>query len=350
MNSVPLVSIILPIHNGKKWIESCMSSILKQSYEGSIELCVFDDASNDNTSVLVEKYRLSLEKRNIALKITKSKHSTPKGCGYAKNNAVRSSVGKYLCFADVDDVMAEDRIERQLDIAEKSPSLTLIGSRVVREPVDSTSRYTKWINSITPKQLSLQIYTSNGPTLVMPTWFCSREMFDLVDGGFSEQGQGTPEDYLFFLELCKHNVNLVRADHSLVVYRYHPNATTFSVKEQTIWNIRLLALETDVLSNWPSFTIWNAGKQGRKLYRDLSEENKRKVSCFCDVDKRKLNQGVYIYELSKEKPKPQVPIVHFTEASKPFVICVKLDMTDGAFECNLASLNLTEGVDYVVFS
>ena len=74
------------------------------------------------------------------------------------------------------------------------------------------------------------------------------------------------------------------------------------------------------------------------------------VLAFCDVDERKLNQGVYIYENSESTPKPRVPIVHFSKAQKPFVICVKMDLTGGQFEANLASLELEEGKDYVMFS
>jgi hypothetical protein len=44
-----------------------------------------------------------------------------------------------------------------------------------------------------------------------------------------------------------------------------------------------------------------------------------------------------------------VPIVHFARATPPFVTCVALDRTDGAFEANLASLGLTEGDDYYLF-
>jgi len=44
-----------------------------------------------------------------------------------------------------------------------------------------------------------------------------------------------------------------------------------------------------------------------------------------------------------------VPIVHFTEADPPFVTCVALDRTGGAFEANLASLQLVEGKEYYLF-
>ena len=221
--------------------------------------------------------------------------------------------------------------------------------QVTRIPVDSTLRYTKWINSLDNSQLYTQIYTSNGPTIVMPTWFCHRSVFNIV-GGFDEGGKGVPEDYLFFLKFLHLKGRLHRVDKPLLMYRHHPNATTFSVSEFTIWDIRIRELERNVLSNWTSFTIWNAGKQGRKFYRDLTDENRKKVACFCDVDEKKIAKKVYIYELEKSTVKTRVPILHFSKANKPFVICVKLDLTGGAFEANLASLNLCEGEDYVVFS
>lgn len=52
------------------------------------------------------------------------------GCGFAKNQAVKSSSGDYLCFLDADDVMDPKRIELQLDAAFESTEETLIGSKV----------------------------------------------------------------------------------------------------------------------------------------------------------------------------------------------------------------------------
>ena len=102
--------------------------------------------------------------------------------------------------------------------------------------------------------------------------------------------------------------------------------------------------------NYRGWTIWNAGKQGRKFYRSLKPENRRKIVGFCDVDVKKLTSGFYTYEESEERPKPKIPIVHFSQAKPPIVICVKQNLTKGQFEENLASLRLVEGRDYFFFS
>lgn len=118
----------------------------------------------------------------------------------------------------------------------------------------------------------------------------------------------------------------------------------------TIWAHRVCFLEEQALPRWAAFTIWNAGKQGRRLYRSLTTASQRKVVAFCDVDKNKIKKGFYCHEDAQERPKPRVPILHFRAARPPFVICVKLDLTGGEFEDNLRSLQLREGQDFLHFS
>uniref|UniRef100_A0A4X2L5F5 UDP-GlcNAc:betaGal beta-1,3-N-acetylglucosaminyltransferase like 1 n=1 Tax=Vombatus ursinus TaxID=29139 RepID=A0A4X2L5F5_VOMUR len=161
---------------------------------------------------------------------------------------------------------------------------------------------------------------------------------------------GVPEDLLFFYHHLRKGGEVFLVEQCLLLYRYHPYAATHSVLESTIWQHRVQFLEERALQHWTSFTIWNAGKQGRKLYRSLSPVNQKKVVAFCDVDKNKIKKGFYSYEDSKERPKPKIPIQHFKDADPPFVICVKLDLTGGTFEENLESLNLQEGLDYLHFS
>lgn len=173
---------------------------------------------------------------------------------------------------------------------------------------------------------SFQVFTSHGPTVIMPTWFCSRAWFSHV-GPFDEGGQGVPEDLLFFYEHLRKGGGVFRVDHSLLLYRYHLCAATHSVLEMTIWTHRVHFLEEQILPHWKSFTIWNAGKQGRKLYRSLTAASRHKVVAFCDIDKNKIRKGFYCHEDSQERPKPKVPILHFQAAQSPFVICVKLVST-----------------------
>lgn len=342
------VSIIMPVHNASCWLGECLQAILQQDFTGSMELSVFDDASTDDSRTVLESWRERMGDQGISMVISGHNSPHPRGVGFAKNKAVTQSSGQYLCFQDADDIMLPQRVRLQYETSVLHPN-SLIGCRVQRLPEGSTERYTRWINSLTQDQLITQAYTSHGPTVVMPTWFCSRKLFLRV-GLFDEGGKGVPEDLLFFYQLLRKGGCPFRVDRCLLVYRYHERAATHSVTEESIWKLRVDFLQERVLNQWENFTIWNAGKQGRKLYRSLSSVNQKKVKAFCDVDEKKIHKGFYTYQESKERPKPTVPIVHYKEATGPFIICVKLDMTGGVLEENLNSLQLTEGTDYYHFN
>ena len=67
MAKFPLVSIILPIHNAEKWIDSCILSILAQTHNGSMELCIYDDACTDSSLLRIDNYANQLLNRDIKL-------------------------------------------------------------------------------------------------------------------------------------------------------------------------------------------------------------------------------------------------------------------------------------------
>uniref|UniRef100_A0A8C9K3W0 UDP-GlcNAc:betaGal beta-1,3-N-acetylglucosaminyltransferase like 1 n=1 Tax=Panthera tigris altaica TaxID=74533 RepID=A0A8C9K3W0_PANTA len=205
----------------------------------------------------------------------------------------------------------------------------IVGCQVRRDPPNSTERYTRWINQLAPDQLLTQVFTSNGPTVIMPTWFCSRAWFSHV-GPFDEGGQGEPEDLLFFYSHLRKGGGVIRVDQSLLLYRYHPNAATHSVLEYV--------------------RPRHEGLRSRVKGEGLGSRSRSRVVAFCDVDENKIRKGFYCHEDSQERPKPRVPILHFRAARPPFVICVKLDLTGGAFEDNLRSLHLQEGRDFLHFS
>ncbi|KAJ1634752.1 hypothetical protein T492DRAFT_903203 [Pavlovales sp. CCMP2436] len=111
--------------------------------------------------------------------------------------------------------------------------------------------------------------------------------------------------------------------------------------------MRVEHLETTVLCKKPwsdGFAIWGAGKEGKRLYRSLSEKSRAQVREFCDVDAKKLALGRYAHYESGAF----VPIMHFRNVKPPLLLCVK-DF-DGEFAKNLASLGLCEGVEYLHFS
>ncbi|XP_059988911.1 UDP-GlcNAc:betaGal beta-1,3-N-acetylglucosaminyltransferase-like protein 1 isoform X2 [Lagenorhynchus albirostris] len=181
------VSVILPVHDAEPWLDECLGSVLQQDFEGSMELSIFNDASKDKSMTIIEKWKEKLEGSGILVVIGGHDSPSPRGVGYSKNQAIAQSSGSYLCFLDSDDVMMPQRVRLQHAAAVRHPT-SIIGCQVRREPPNSTERYTRWINHLAPDQLLTQVFTSNGPTVIMPTWFCSRAWFSHV-GPFDEGGR-----------------------------------------------------------------------------------------------------------------------------------------------------------------
>ena len=175
-----------------------------------------------------------------------------------------------------------------------------------------------------------------------------RSVFERV-GGFSSAGRGHPEDQEFILRhVFEFGGKVFRVDKVLLLYRFHEGCETLGVAESSIWKIRLEFLEKYFLSNWRTFSIWSAGKQGRRLFRDLAGKHQKSVEAFCDVDEKKIGKH-YEYQETKIQPRPKYPIVHFSNVKPPFVVAVKTDLHEGGLEENIRSLNLEEGRDFVHF-
>jgi glycosyltransferase involved in cell wall biosynthesis len=107
----PLVSICIPTFNGEQFIVEAMDSAINQTYS-NLEIVVSDDASNDNTLKLIEKFK---EKTNIQIRIF---YHNPKGIGANWNNCVKQSKGAYIKFLFQDDILKPTCIEEMVAFAE----------------------------------------------------------------------------------------------------------------------------------------------------------------------------------------------------------------------------------------
>ncbi|XGW24459.1 hypothetical protein V3C99_006128 [Haemonchus contortus] len=345
-------SVVIPVKNGIPYIEDCLDSLLNQTFEGTWEVCVYNDGSTDATVACIEKFVPKFAARGVHLKIRSGSESG--GVGYAKNRAVEMGCGRYICFCDADDLSDSMRIHAQYDLARScvDSSSVFIGSNFCRLPQGSTDRYTKWANGLSNDQLRCQVFTSHGPTLIAPTWFISRDLYDHLNGFKEDIRTGYPEDLEFFYRaLNLQNVTFSKVEKVLVTYRYHEGCASLGVPENAIWKMRIDRFCDKVLPFWKTLTIWNAGKQGKRFFKSLSEECKARVLSFCDVDEKKINRGIFEeYDEAARVVRWRIPIVHVRDARPPVVICVKLDMTGGDLERLVAESGWIEGRDFIHFS
>lgn len=351
----PLVSVIVPVHNAMPFLNEAMESVLTQTY-APVEVSIYDDASVDGSSEAIKVWKEKFEKHGVKCVVSgggEEGDTKAIGAGAARNRCVAQSTGEYLCILDADDVMMPERIALQVDVASTNRD-AIVGSGFVRSPKGSTAHYTNWANSLSDRDVRLQQYREL--TIIQPTWFFHRDVFDRVGGyvehakdapTFAKKGMNralpdqTPSDLYFFHRHLDLKGKLLRVKRELVMYRYLPNSVSSRIPRRQLLRVRLPPFERRVLAKWTSFTIWGAGRDGRNFFNDLSDENQKKVTSFCDIDPKKIANGVY-----DQRGRRHVPVTHFSDAKPPLVICVSMGRTGGALEQNVRSLGLTEGVDY----
>lgn len=103
-----LVSIITPMYNAQKYIESTIASVQKQTYS-NWEMIIVDDCSTDNSPDIVAKY--AAEDNRIKYFRNKGRN----GVAAARNEAMRIATGRYIAFLDSDDLWEPDKLQIQIE-------------------------------------------------------------------------------------------------------------------------------------------------------------------------------------------------------------------------------------------
>lgn len=100
----PLVSILIPAYNAEEWITYTVQSAVSQTWPRK-EIIIVDDGSRDGTWDVVRR----LASKQVAVVSTENQ-----GAAAARNHAFALSQGDYIQWLDADDLLARDKIERQL--------------------------------------------------------------------------------------------------------------------------------------------------------------------------------------------------------------------------------------------
>jgi PST family polysaccharide transporter len=108
----PLVSILIPAYNAQEWIADTLRSALAQTWRPK-EVIVVDDGSNDQTLTITRKFE------SDGVRVVTQKNQ---GAAAARNKAYSLSRGDYIQWLDADDLLAPDKIARQMEAVDRYPS------------------------------------------------------------------------------------------------------------------------------------------------------------------------------------------------------------------------------------
>lgn len=100
MSTSEKISIIVPVYNVEKYLDRCINSILKQTYQ-NLEIILVDDGSTDNSVEICDEYA----KKDNRIKVV---HKANGGLSDARNVGIDNATGEYIGLIDSDDWISED--------------------------------------------------------------------------------------------------------------------------------------------------------------------------------------------------------------------------------------------------
>lgn len=98
-----LLTVIVPVYNVEKYLDTCIKSIINQTYS-NLEIILVDDGSKDDSGRICDKYA----EKDKRIKVI---HKENEGLSEARNLGIKLSKGDYITFVDSDDYIDERMYE-----------------------------------------------------------------------------------------------------------------------------------------------------------------------------------------------------------------------------------------------
>lgn len=250
-----LVSIVLPVYNGEKYLSESIDSVIAQSYQ-NWELIIIDDCSSDNSSDIAKDYaardsRIHYYRNEQNLKLPRSLN---RGFSFAK--------GDYLTWTSDDNLYLPEAIEQMVNASIKENADFVFAScHVIDENGKIVDIWTA------PKDYKTAIMAGD---FVGACFLYTRAVYTTV--GDYDETRFLTEDYDYWLRIF-YRFNVYHITDCLYKYRWHDGALTSTEKKDRINSVCEKVL-IDNIRNYGKLTL----KQKYYYYAQLNRLRKTKES------------------------------------------------------------------------
>ena len=124
---LPLISVIMSVYNGEKYLRAALDSVLSQTFT-NFEFIVINGGSTDNTGEILQQYTKQI----------KVIYQENAGIASAVNCGIEIARGKYIARMDADDISEKKRFDVQVDFLERNLDIGILGSTA--KLIDSRNR------------------------------------------------------------------------------------------------------------------------------------------------------------------------------------------------------------------
>ena len=233
-NNYPLISVIIPVYNGEKYISETLESVIAQT-EKNWEIIAINDGSTDNSQTILENY---LKKIPGSLQVISVENG---GVSRARNIGVSAARGIYIAFLDQDDLWAPEKLQRQIYIffTNKSLGITFTNESIIDQQGSIIREKALKFDKKNRGNIFDHLIFDN--FIPISSVILEKKLFMAI-GGFDPQFS-LAEDYDFLLKVTQ-KVPVDFIDEPLLLYREHGESSTFQKID------RITAESFTILRSW----------------------------------------------------------------------------------------------------
>ena len=207
-----LASIIMPYFKKKKYFKSSYYSALNQNIKNKEIIIVYDDEDKSEINYL---NKIINKRKNTILIVNKKNY----GVGISRNIGINSSIGKYICFLDCDDIWKKNKLKWQINYMKEN---NLVFTHTAYSIINESG---KLLYSIRAKKELKHSDLIKSCDLALSTVIIKRDVLRF----FNFKSIKTKEDYLLWLEMSKSNIKIMGINKILSLWRRVPDSLSSNI-------------------------------------------------------------------------------------------------------------------------
>lgn len=222
-----MISVILPVFNGEKYLADAIESILCQSF-AEFELLVIDDGSIDNTKNIVFTYRDSRVKYYY--------HSN-RGLSLSLNHGIELAKYELIARMDADDISLPDRLKIQYEFLVANPGIDIVGGQIMS--INQYGEKTGVRQAPTGKH-KVKHFIEFGCPVFHPTYLVKKYVYSNL-GGYRNLMSG--QDYDFLMRASESGYSIDNVPEIVLKYREHDSGISQSgMVRQPIMKLNIIKM------------------------------------------------------------------------------------------------------------
>lgn len=239
---MPTISIVMPCHNGARYLNESVSSVLSQTYT-DWELLIIDDNSTDDSVSIIKEFCL----KDSRIKFFQTEKSTGKPAT-PRNVGIKNATGRFISFLDCDDKWLPSKLGLQISLFDEKTSVIFSYYKKMNENSVEGSNIISSPDTVIYKNLL------NGNCIGNLT-----AIYDTQKVGKIFQRDTHHEDYIMWLEILKKGYQAKNTKTVEAIYRENKNSTSgnkISAFKWT-WNVYSKELKLNIFSSLYHFIIYS---------------------------------------------------------------------------------------------